>query len=80
MKMDKIKPLPAKKVIRVLEKIGLKQIRQKGSHLFMRHPDGRTTLITAHPGEDIGKGLIRKVISDAKLTRDEWFELIERIR
>ena len=79
MKMDKIKPLPAKKVIRVLEKIGFKQIRQKGSHLFMRHPDGRTTLITVHPGEDIGKGLIRKIISDAKLTRDEWFELIERI-
>ena len=79
LKMDKIKPLPAKKVIRVLEKIGFKQIRQKGSHLFMRHPDGRTTLITVHPGEDIGKGLIRKIISDAKLTRDEWFELIERI-
>jgi len=45
----------------------------------MRHPDGRTTLITVHPGEDIGKGLIRKIISDAKLTRDEWFELIERM-
>jgi len=46
--MDKIKPLPTKKVIRALEKIGFKQIRQKGSHLFMRHPDGRTTLITIH--------------------------------
>ncbi|MEA2053304.1 MAG: type II toxin-antitoxin system HicA family toxin [Euryarchaeota archaeon] len=77
--MNKIKPLPTKKVIRVLEKIGFKQIRQKGSHLFMRHPDGRTTLITVHPGEDIGKGLIRKIISDAKLTRDEWFELIESL-
>jgi predicted RNA binding protein YcfA (HicA-like mRNA interferase family) len=79
MKMDKIKPLPAKKVIKALEKIGFKQIRQKGNHLFLRHPDGRTTLITVHPGEVIGKGLIRKIISDAKLTRDEWFELIERI-
>jgi predicted RNA binding protein YcfA (HicA-like mRNA interferase family) len=56
--MNKIKPLPAKKVIRALEKIGFKQIRQKGAHLFMRHPDGRTTLITVHPGEDIGKGMI----------------------
>lgn len=77
--MDKIKPLPAKKVIRALEKIGFRQIRQKGSHLFMRHPDGRTTLITIHPSEDIGKGLIRKVISDAKVTRDEWLELIESL-
>ncbi len=66
-----------KKVIRILEKIGFSQIRQKGSHLFMRHPDGRTTLITVHPGEDIGKGMIRKIINDAKITRDEWLELLE---
>ena len=65
--MNKIKPLPAKKVIKALEKIGFKQIRQKGGHLFMRHPDGRTTLITVHLREDIGKGMIRKIISDAKL-------------
>jgi predicted RNA binding protein YcfA (HicA-like mRNA interferase family) len=42
--MDKIKPLPASRVIKALEKIGFQQIRQKGSHLFMRHPDGRTTI------------------------------------
>ena len=61
--MDSINPLPVKKVIKVLEKIGFQQIRQKGSHMFMRHPDGRTTLITVHPGEDIGKGMIRKIIT-----------------
>lgn len=77
--MDKINPLPAKKVIKILEKIGFSQIRQKGSHLFMCHPDGRTTLITVHPGEDIGKGMIRKIINDAKITRDEWLELLETI-
>ncbi|MFA4956746.1 MAG: type II toxin-antitoxin system HicA family toxin [Candidatus Methanoperedens sp.] len=75
--MDKINPLPVKRVIKALEKIGFAQIRQKGSHLFMRHPDGRTTLITVHPGEEIGKGMIRKIINDAKLTREEWLELIE---
>ena len=77
--MDKINPLSQKKVIKVLEKIGFAQVRQKGSHLFMRHPDGRTTLITVHPGEDIGKGMIRKIINDARLTRDEWLELIETL-
>jgi len=74
--MDKIKPLPANKVIKALEKIGFQQIRQKGSHLFMRHHDGRTTIITVHPGEEIGKGMIRKIIKDAKITRDEWLNLI----
>jgi len=74
-----INPLPIRKVIRALENIGFRQIRQKGSHLFMRHPDGRTTLIPIHPGEKIGKGMIRKIINDAELTRDEWFELIADI-
>ncbi len=77
--MDKINPLSAKKVIKALEKIGFAQIRQKGSHLFMRHPDGRTTLITVHPGEDIGKGMIRKIMNDARITREEWLELIETV-
>jgi len=77
--MDRINPLPSKKVIKALEKIGFSQIRQKGNHLFMRHPDGRTTLITVHPGEDIGKGMIRKIINDLKITREEWFELIETV-
>ncbi|MEA1868732.1 MAG: hypothetical protein U9N09_01015 [Euryarchaeota archaeon] len=27
----------------------------------MQHPDGRTTLIPIHPGEKIGKGMIRKI-------------------
>jgi len=45
----------------------------------MRHPDGRTTLITVHPCEDIGKGMIRKIINDAKITREEWLELIETV-
>lgn len=76
--IDAIKPLPARKVIRALENIGFRQIRQKGSHLFMRHPDGRTTLITIYP-EKIGEGMIRKIINDAELTRDEWFDLIADI-
>ena len=77
--IDAIKPLPARKVIRALENIGFRQIRQKGSHLFMRHPDGRTTLITIHPGERSGRGMIRKIINDVELTRDEWFDLIADI-
>jgi len=42
----------------------------------MRHPDGRTTIIAVHPSEDIGKGMIRKIINDAKITREEWLEFI----
>jgi predicted RNA binding protein YcfA (HicA-like mRNA interferase family) len=77
--MDKIVPLPSKKVIKALESIGFEQIRQKGSHLFLRHPDGRTTIIPVHPTDKIGKGMINKIIKDVKITRDEWIELIKSL-
>jgi predicted RNA binding protein YcfA (HicA-like mRNA interferase family) len=77
--MSKILPLPAKKVVKALENIGFKQLRQKGSHLFLQHPDGRTTIVPMHPTEKIGRGMINKIAKDAKITRDEWIELINSL-
>jgi predicted RNA binding protein YcfA (HicA-like mRNA interferase family) len=77
--MSEILPIPAKKVVKALENIGFEQIRQKGSHLFLRHPDGRTTIVPMHPTEKIGTGMINKIIKDAKITRDEWIELIKSL-
>lgn len=77
--MKEIKPLPAKKVIKALEMLGFKKIRQKGSHIFLKHPDGMTTIVPMHAHEDIGKGLIKKIINDAKINRDEWIQLIQSL-
>ncbi|MDK2939473.1 MAG: hypothetical protein PWQ51_1637 [Methanolobus sp.] len=77
--MSKILPSSAKKVIKALESLGFTQIRQKGSHLFMQHPDGRTTIVPIHSGKDLGKGILRKIINDAKITRDEWIDLINSL-
>ena len=71
-----LRPLPAQKVISALEKLGFQRIRQKGSHLFMRHPSGRTTIVPIHPGEDIGRGLLRKIIRDAEVTPQEFMSQI----
>jgi len=68
---EKINPVPARKAIKVLESLGFVQIRQKGSHLFMQHPDGRSTIIPIHSSQDLGKGLVRKLLQDAKISRDE---------
>ena len=74
---QKLKPLPPRIVIKVLGKAGFQKIRQKGSHIFMEHPDGRTTLIPFHAGEDLGRGLLRKIIKDAELTREEFLKLLK---
>ncbi len=74
----KISPLPPEKVIKALEKAGFFAIRQKGSHIFLQHPDGRTTVVPYHKGEDIGIGLLRKIMRDARMSREEFLELVKK--
>ncbi|WEU40263.1 MAG: type II toxin-antitoxin system HicA family toxin [Candidatus Odinarchaeum yellowstonii] len=73
----KLKPLPADKVIRVLNKLGFQIIRRKGSHIFLKHPDGRATVVPFHPDEDIGRGLLMKIIKDTKISKEKFMEMIE---
>ena len=75
--MAKLHLLNARKVIRILNKLGFKFIRQEGSHMFFQHDDGRTTVIPNHPGEDLGKGLLNKIIKhDLKISREEFERLM----
>lgn len=74
--MSRVLPLSSKKVLKALENLGFRQVRQKGSHLFLEHPDGRITIVPIHPGKKIKKGLINKIIRDVQISRDEWNELI----
>ena len=48
-----------------------KIVRQKGSHVRMRHNDGRVTSVPRHSGQDIGKGLLKKILRDTELTMEE---------
>jgi len=75
----KLRPIPPQKVIKVLEKIGFKITRRRGSHVFLKHQDGRVTVVPVHPGEEIGRGLLRKIIKDAKLTREEFLKLAKKV-
>ena len=70
--MARLTPLPARRVLRALEALGFRVVRQTGSHVFLRHADGRTTVVPVHPGEDIGRGLVRKIIRDAGVDDDEF--------
>jgi predicted RNA binding protein YcfA (HicA-like mRNA interferase family) len=47
-----LKPQPAQKVIKALSKLGFKIVRKHGSHVVLKHPDGRLTVVPVHPGEE----------------------------
>lgn len=73
--MPKLSPIRAKDLTSILEKQGFQLIRQKGSHLRLEHPDGRKTTIPVHSGEKVGVGLLRKILRDANISRNQFEKL-----
>lgn len=58
--------------------MGFVLIRQKGSHAFYKHPDGRYTTLPHHPGRDLGRPLIHKILREIKLSPDAFVDLLEK--
>jgi predicted RNA binding protein YcfA (HicA-like mRNA interferase family) len=72
-----LRPLPADKVVKVLVKAGFRPVRQRGSHVILKRDDGRVTVVPIHRGEEIGRGLLSKIIKDAGLTKEEFLKLLQ---
>ena len=70
------KVVKVEKIIRVLQKLGFVELRQKGSHKFFAHADGRTTVVPFH--KEIRIKLLTKIIKhDLKMSKDEFFRIME---
>jgi predicted RNA binding protein YcfA (HicA-like mRNA interferase family) len=72
--MPGIPMIPAKVMIAFLKAHGFELVRQRGSHKFFRHGDGRTATVPDHKGEDLGRGITNKILHDVELTKDEFLE------
>lgn len=57
---------------KVLRGLGFEAVRQKRSHVFYRHPDGRTTTVPNHPARDIARPLLREILREIEMSRDEF--------
>ena len=69
--MTRLPRLKGKELIRALEKLGFEVIRSRGSHFFLRHPDGRVTTVPVHSGEILGPGLLRSILRDVELSAED---------
>ena len=72
--MPKRPRLRGRELISILRQAGFEVIRIKGSHHFLRHPDGRATVIPVHAGEDIGIGLLGKILTDIEWSDNDLRE------
>ena len=69
--MSKLPVLKPREVISILEALGFAEVRQRGSHKQLRHPDGRGTTVPAHQGRDVSPILLRQIAKDIGLTAEE---------
>ena len=63
--------LTGRQVLAILEREGFVPVRQSGSHVVLKHPDGRRTTVPMHAGRDLGRGLLRQIMRDASLTLED---------
>ena len=75
--MSKLPLVDAKTFEKLLLSMGFEIKRQKGSHVFYRHPDGRYTTLPHHKGRDIGRSLIREILRQIDLTPEEFIEKLK---
>ena len=59
--------------------LGFVRVRQAGSHVFYRHPDGRTTTVPNHPGRDLAGPLTREILREIDLTPDQFVAALKKL-
>ena len=64
--------LKPREVVRVLERMGFVEVRQRGSHKQYRHADGRCTTVPFHSRRDVSPLLLRQILKDIRVTPEEF--------
>jgi len=74
---DRLPIVSSRQLISILERLGFEhRPRTATSHLRCVHPDGRRTTVPVHPGRDIGRGLLRKILRDLEMSPEEFQKLL----
>ena len=74
--MTRLPRIKGKELIRALERAGFTVDRTRGSHVFLKHADGRATAVPLHSSETLGPGLLRSILRDVEMTAGQLTELL----
>jgi predicted RNA binding protein YcfA (HicA-like mRNA interferase family) len=74
--MVKLIVISGRKFCKILEKLGFERVYGRGSHIRFKHSDGRRTVVPVHGNEDLGKGLLRTILNQIDLSKEDY----ERLR
>lgn len=74
--MAKLSRVNGKELVKALSRIGFEVVRIKGSHHFLKHNDGRCTVVPIHGSEIIGPGLLLKILRDCEISKEDLEHLL----
>ena len=74
--MSRYPALTGKDLLLALGKFGFETVRVRGSHHFLKHPDGRKTVIPVHAGESIGPGLMSSILRQVQISRADIIGMV----
>ncbi|MEW5719272.1 MAG: type II toxin-antitoxin system HicA family toxin [Chloroflexota bacterium] len=77
--MTRLPAVNFRRMEKVLLQLGFQPARQKGSHVFYRHPDGRTTTIPNHGSRELARPLIREILREIECTPEQFQKALEEI-
>ncbi|MBI2173143.1 MAG: type II toxin-antitoxin system HicA family toxin [Candidatus Aenigmarchaeota archaeon] len=73
----KLPSLTGRELGKIIDRMGFVYSHTRGSHMVYKHSDGRRTTIPCHSGEEIGEGLMNKIIKkDLQTTREEFLRYV----
>ena len=74
--MARLPVLSGDEFARIVARIGFSLDRTEGSHMILIGPTGRRLSVPKH--RELGRGLLRALIRDAGLTRNEFLRLVSQ--
>ena len=72
----RLTPTRARELCSVLERVGFEETRHRGGHACYQHEDGRRTEIPFHGDDEIGVDLLKRILRDVRLSRQEYLRLL----
>ena len=73
----KLPVVSGRHLVRILEHLGYERVRQRGSHIRLRHPtDLRRKPVTVPDHKELKRGLLHGILRDAMVSAEQLTELL----
>ena len=70
--MSRIPALRVREIVRAFERLGFQVTRQRGSHIRLRHPDGRFASVPDHGAREFRREFILDILRQAQIDTSDF--------